>query len=107
LLGRTPYAGALLMRGPARAGRATARDGFADPRGSLTRGRLTSAFAPVVGRERVFHLDPMGDPGFARLTGGRRRPSRYRVGGGRRHLAWYQVEASCRRTSPLWVTRGG
>jgi hypothetical protein len=94
------------MLGPALAWLATARQCFADPYGGLTRGLLTSAFAPVVGLERVFHLDQMEDPGFARLTGGRRCPSRHGVGGWRRHLPWYAVEAFCRRTSPWHLIRG-
>jgi hypothetical protein len=94
------------MLGPALAWLATARQCFADPYGGLTRGLLTSAFALVVGLERVFHLDQMEDPGFARLTGGRRCPSRYSVGGWRRHLPWYAVEAFCRRTSPWHLIRG-
>src|SRR5258708_29096827 len=54
----------------------------------------------VIGLERVFHLDEMEDLGFARLCGGRRCPSRYTVGGWRRHLPWYEVDAFCRRTCP-------
>jgi hypothetical protein len=84
----------------------TARDCFADPCGTLTRGLLTSAFALVVGLERIWHLDEMEDPGFALLTGGRRGPSRHTVGGWRRHLAWYEVEAFCRRTSPWHLIEG-
>jgi hypothetical protein len=42
----------------------------------------------------------MADVGFALLTGGRRCPSRHTVGGWRRHLPWYEVDAFCRRTSP-------
>jgi hypothetical protein len=88
------------MLGPALDWLAIARQCFTDPFGALTRGLLTSIFALVVGLERIFHLDEMEDPGFARLTGGRRYPSRYRVGGWRRHLTWYEVDAFCRRTSP-------
>jgi hypothetical protein len=94
------------MLGPALAWLATARQCFADPCGGRTRGLLTSAFALVIGLGRVFHLDQMEDPGVARLTGGRRGPSRYRVGGWRRHLPWYAVEAFCRRTSPWHLIRG-
>jgi hypothetical protein len=50
--------------------------------------------------ERVFHLDDMEDPGFARLCGGRRSPARSTVGAWRRHLSWHEVDAFCRRTSP-------
>ena len=82
-----------------------ARDCCRDPVGGLTRGLLTSVFALVVGLERVFHLDQMEDRGFALLTGGRRCPSRYAVGGWRRHLPWYEVEAFCRRTSPWGLLR--
>lgn len=78
----------------------TARQCFADPTGTLSRGLLTSIFALLVGLERIYHLDDMEDPGFALLTGGRRCPSRHTVGGWRRHLAWYEVDAFCRRTSP-------
>jgi hypothetical protein len=79
---------------------ATAEHCFADDYGVLRQGLLTSIFSLVVGLERVFHLDEMEDPGFARLCGGRRCPSRYAVGGWRRHLPWYEVEAFCRRTCP-------
>src|SRR5436309_12452333 len=75
------------------------------PNSSLTRGLLTSALAPVVGLERLWHLDEMEDAGFALLTGGRRCPSRYTVGGWRRHLPWYEVDAFCRRTSPWHLIR--
>lgn len=88
------------MLGPALGWLAIARQCFTDPFGALTRGLLTSIFALVVGLERIFHLDEMEDAGFARLSGGRRCPSRYRVGGWRRHLRWYEVDAFCRRTSP-------
>jgi hypothetical protein len=79
---------------------ATAQQCFADDDGSLGQGLLTSVFASVVGIERVFHLDDMEDPGFARLCGGRRCPSRHTVGGWRRHLSWHEVDAFCRRTYP-------
>ena len=88
------------MLGPALGWLATARQCFTDEFAALTRGLLTSTFALVVGVERIFHLDDREDPGFARLTGGRRCPSRYSVGGWRRHLRWYEVDAFCRRTSP-------
>lgn len=78
----------------------TAEQCFADDYGSLRQGLLTSVFSLVVGMERVFHLDDMEDPGFARLCGGRHCPSRYTVGAWRRHLPWYGVDAFCRRTSP-------
>jgi hypothetical protein len=82
-----------------------ARDCFPDDCGLLTRGLLTSAFAPIVGLERIWHLDEMDDLGFALLTGGRRCPSRYTIGGWRRHLSWYAVDAFCRRTSPWQLIR--
>lgn len=88
------------MLGPALGWLAIARQCLSDEFGALTRGLLTSTFALVVGLERIFHLDDMEDPGFARLTGGRRCPSRYSVGGWRRHLRWYEVDAFCRRSSP-------
>jgi len=94
------------MLGPVLGWLATARQCVADPCGNLTRGLLTSAFALVIGLERMFHLDSMADAGFARLTGGRRCPSRYSVGGWRRHLPWYEVEAFCRRTSPWHLIQG-
>jgi hypothetical protein len=72
----------------------------------LRRGLLTSVLAPVVGLERVFHLDQMDDRGFALLTGGRSCPSRHPVGGWRRHLRWYEVDAFCRRTCPWDLIRG-
>jgi hypothetical protein len=61
---------------------------------------LTSVFSLVIGMERVFHLDEMEDPGFARLCGGRHCPSRHTVGAWRRHLPWYEVDVFCRRTNP-------
>ena len=85
---------------------ATARECFQDEYGSLQRGLLTSVFGLVVGMPRVFHLDEMEDLGFALLTGGWRCPSRYSVGAWRRHLAWYEVDRFCRRTSP-WHWIGG
>ena len=84
----------------------TARACVADPFGTLSRGLLTSAFALVVGVERLWHLDDMQDVGFALLTGGRRCPSRHTVGGWRRHLPWSAVDAFCRRTSPWHHLRG-
>jgi hypothetical protein len=84
---------------------ATAQDCFADDYGSLRAGLLTSVFSLVVGLERVFHLDQMEDGGFARLCGSRRCPSRHTVGGWRRHVPWYAVDAFCRRTSPWHVLR--
>lgn len=88
------------MLGEALGWLATARHCFRDECGTLTRGLLTSTLALLVGLERMWHLDEMEDPGFALLTGGRRCPSRHTVGGWRRHLAWYEVDAFCRRTSP-------
>ena len=79
---------------------ATAEECFADEYGSLQQGLLTSIFSLVIGLERVFHLEEMEDPGFARLCGGRRCPSRYTVGAWRRHVPWYEVDAFCRRTCP-------
>jgi len=84
---------------------ATAQDCFTDDYGSLRQGLLTSVFALVIGLQRVFHLDDMADAGFARLCGGRRGPSRHPVGGWRRHLAWYEVDAFCRRTCPWHLIR--
>jgi hypothetical protein len=84
---------------------ATAEACFADEYGSLRQGLLTSVFSLVVGMERVFHLEEMEDPGFARLCGGRRCPSRYTVGAWRRHLPWYEVDAFCRRTCPWHLLR--
>jgi hypothetical protein len=83
----------------------TAKQCFADDYGSLRQGLLTSVFSLVVGMERVFHLDEMEDPGFARLCGGQRCPSRYTVGAWRRHLPWYEVDAFCRRTYPWHLLR--
>jgi hypothetical protein len=88
------------MLGPALHWLAVARQCFRADAATLTRGLLTSVFALVVGLERLFHLDQMEDVGFALLSGGRRCPSRYAIGGWRRHLPWYEVEAFCRRTSP-------
>jgi hypothetical protein len=77
-----------------------------DPCNTLTGGLLTSVFAPVIGLERIWHLDQMEDKGFALLSGGLRPPSRYSVGGWRRHLPWYEVDAFCRRTSPWYLLEG-
>jgi hypothetical protein len=66
---------------------------------------LTSVFSLIVGIERMFHLDEMEDVGFALLCGGRRCPSRHTVGGWRRHLPWYAVDAFCHRTSPWHLIR--
>ena len=71
----------------------------------MRQGLLTSVFSLVIGLERVFHLDEIADAGFARLCGGRRCPSRYTIGGWRRHLGWYQVDAFCRRTFPWHLLR--
>lgn len=100
----TQYAGAFLLLPQALRWRAVANDCFTDDSGTLERGLLTSVFAPLVGLGRIFHLDPMNDTGFAWLTGGRRCPSRYPVGGWRRHLSWHEVDAFCRRTAAWeWV----
>ena len=84
---------------------ATAEQCFRDDYGCLRQGLLTSVFALVIGLERIFHLDEMEDLGFARLGGGRRCPARYAIGGWRRHLPWYAVDAFCRRTLPGHVVR--
>jgi hypothetical protein len=84
----------------------TARDCIDDATGGLTRGLLTSVFAPVVGLERIWHLDQMEDAGFALLTGGLHCPSRYAIGSWRRQLPWWQVDAFCRRTSPWDLLAG-
>ena len=100
----TQYAGAFLLLPVALNWLAIAEQCFRDEYGSLRRGLLTSVFALVVGLERMFHLDQMEDAGFALLTGGRRCPSRHLVGAWRRHLAWYEVDRFCRRTSPWqWI----
>ena len=96
----TQYAGAFLLMPQALSWLATAQDCFTDTYGSLRQGVLTSIFSLVVGLERIFHLDEMEDLGFARLCGGRRCPSRHTIGAWRRHLAWYEVDAFCRRTCP-------
>jgi len=76
-----------------------------DEAGILGPSFLTSVFSLVVGVERLFHLDEMEDLGFALLCGGRC-PSRFTVGGWRRHLSWQAVDAFCRRTSPWQLLRG-
>ena len=88
------------MLGPALGWLATARQCFADPCGTLTRGLLTSAFALIVGLERVFHLDQMEDLGFALLTGGRRCPSRHTVGAWRRHRRGMRSRPSATAPAP-------
>jgi hypothetical protein len=85
---------------------ACARNCFADPYDSLQRGLLTSVFAPVVGLQRIFHLEQMTDRGFALLTGAMSRPTRQLVGAWRRHLHWYEVDAFCRRTCPWDLIHG-
>jgi hypothetical protein len=85
---------------------AVARDCLSDPFDTLTRGLLTSVFAPLVGLERIWHLEEMEDLGFALLTGGLRCPSRHAIGAWRRHLHWYEVDAFCRRTSPWYLLQG-
>jgi hypothetical protein len=92
--------------GPALGWLDLARDCFSDECGTLQRGLLTSVFSLVIGLERMWHLDEMEDLGFALLTGGRRCPSRYSVGGWRRHLPWYEVDAFCRRSSPWHLITG-
>jgi len=100
----TQYAGAFFLLPQALRWLAVANDCCADDCGTLARGLLTSVFAPLVGLGRIFHLDTMNDVGFAWLTGGRRCPSRYPVGGWRRHLNWHEVDAFCRRTAAWeWV----
>jgi hypothetical protein len=84
----------------------SAQECFADEFGSLQQGLLTSTFGLVIGLERIFHLDEMEDVGFALLCGGRRCPTRHRVGAWRRHLPWYEVDAFCRRTCPWELIRG-
>src|SRR6516162_3070835 len=102
----TRYAGAFLLLPAALDWLAVAEDCFEDAYGSLRRGLLTSAFAPVVGLARVFHLDQMDDRGFALLSGGRSCPSRHFIGGWRRHLRWQEVDAFCRRTCPWDLLTG-
>jgi hypothetical protein len=78
-----------------------AQECFSDEYGSLQCGFLTSVFMPVVGLERVFHLESLDDPGFAVLSGAARHcPSRQLVGAWRRHLVWHEVDRFCHRTSP-------
>jgi hypothetical protein len=105
-LARTLYAGAFLLMPQALDWLGTAEACFGDDYGNLRQGLLTSVFGLVVGLERIFHLDEMEDVGFAVLCGGQRCPSRHRVGGWRRHLPWYEVDAFCRRTSPWQLLRG-
>lgn len=66
---------------------------------------LASVFSLVIGVERLFHLDQMEDVGFALLCGGRW-PSRFTVGGWRRHLSGPAVDAFCRLTSPWQLLHG-
>jgi len=99
-LAPTRYAGAFLLWPAALKWLACAENCFEDAYGSLRRGLLTSVFAPVIGLQRIFHLEQMTDRGFAVLTGGLSCPTRQLVGGWRRHLRWYEVDAFCRRTCP-------
>jgi hypothetical protein len=84
----------------------TAQACFLDAYGSLQQGLLTSVFGLVVGLKRIYHLDQMDDLGFAVLSGARSCPTRQWVGAWRRHLAWYEVDAFCRRTYPWDRIRG-
>jgi hypothetical protein len=84
---------------PALSWLAAARATLPDEAGVLASSFLTSVFSLVVGVERLFPLDEMEDVGFALLCGDRW-PSRFTVGGWRRHLGWQAVDAFCRRTSP-------
>jgi hypothetical protein len=100
----TQYAGAFLVLPQALRWLAVARDCLSDDYGCLQRGLLTSVFAPLIGLRRIYHLDQMSDRGFALLSGGWTCPSRHPIGGWRRHLAWYEVDAFCRRTCPWeWI----
>ena len=100
----TQYAGAFLLLPRALRWLDSARACFPDDYGCLRRGFLTSALAPLVGLGRIFHLDQVDDRGFALLTGGLTPPSRYPIGGWRRHLSWHAVDAFCRRTAAWdWV----
>lgn len=93
------------MLPPALSWLAAARATLPDEAGTLVSSFLTSVFSLVVGVERLFHLDQMEDVGFALLCGDRW-PSRFTVGGWRRHLSWQAVDAFCRRTSPWSLLRG-
>jgi hypothetical protein len=55
--GETQYAGAFLLMPQVLRWWGIAQQCFPDEYGSLQRGFLTSVFMPLVGIERVFHLD--------------------------------------------------
>ena len=103
--GHATIAGAFLLMPQALDWLATAQACFADDSRLACTGLLTSIFGLVVGLKRLFHLDEMEDVGFALLCRGRRCPSRHTVGGWRRHLPWYEVDAFCRRTCPWHLIR--
>lgn len=105
-LASTQYAGAFLLLPDALRWLTSARACLRDDYGLLQRGLLTSVFAPLVGLRRIYHLDLMNDSGFALLTGGCTCPSRQSIGGWRRHLRWYEVDAFCRRTAAWEWVRG-
>ncbi len=99
--GQTQYAGGFLLLPQVLSWWDIAQQCFSDDYGSLQGGFLASVFMLILGVERVFHLDEMDDPGFALLTGNRRRcPSRHVVGAWRKHLVWNEVDRFCHRTSP-------
>ena len=99
--GETQYAGAFLLMPQVLRWWETAQECFSDEYGSLQQGFLTSVFMPLVGIERVFHLEQMDDAGFAVLTGDPSScPSRHVVGAWRKNLVWNEVDRFCHRTSP-------
>lgn len=62
---------------------------------------------PIVGIERVFHLDEMDDAGFALLTGDPHNcPTRKMVGAWRKNVEWNEVDRFCHRTSPWDLLHG-
>jgi len=62
--GHTQYSGAFLLLPQVLRWWEIAQECFSDD-DSLPRGFLTSVFMPVIGLERVFHLEHLDDPGFA------------------------------------------
>ena len=67
---------------------------------SATRGLLHSLVLPLVGLQRIFHLETATDPGLGRLTGGRRAWRRHTFGAWLRALPAAGVTRFLRQSAP-------
>jgi hypothetical protein len=67
---------------------------------AATRGLLHSLVLPLVGLQRIFHLETAADPGLGRLTGGRRAWSRHHYGAWLRALPAAGVARFLRQSAP-------